>query len=584
MVPTNGSAESRFIKILLVTSENPNEPLGGLGTFVGEFAAHLRERTDIDLRVMLISNAAASRQESETSSDAQKRQVVKVNYVVAPAFECRSRTTDGQLNERAHFDLSTIYGLLGDWTPDIIHCNDRTAYLPFRFMPNVVFSLHLCVPDMMGLSRLNDKWFAELQVDKTAAEEAKAFIVYSRFMRDRTFRAISWKAAPIRLPLGADLSGYYQSINKDRIVVAYFGRLVNLQKNVDAYVEAVNAIDEDLVQSRNVHFRLYGKAKDPERFLSPRIPEARQVLGEEKYRAYAEADIVVMPSDYEPFGFVGLEAIASGCILLATPGLGMDEYLKEGKNYVPISPDSESIRQTLTDVLEHWEEYRTMQESAPSTVSSWTWERSVDEHVSVYHEVLSGRIAHRNAVNTRFAEKVLRWRSSDLPERAQPWGRDLEESLHSITAGTVLVLGAELQLENVSVPSNINLTVHDRLPEYMPFADEHFESVIALGEVEFAVDVPLALVELRRVCSGTLILGIHIGPPRRHQVFAFENVEQVSDTIATTLPDCRIQAITQPTPERVVITIETDSSGRPTEGRREEHYTQRKEVSYDTST
>jgi glycosyltransferase involved in cell wall biosynthesis len=44
-------------------------------------------------------------------------------------------------------------------------------------------------------------------------------------------------------------------------------------------------------------------------------------------RAYAETDVVVMPSTLESFGIVGLEALMCNCALVAREGLGMDSYM-----------------------------------------------------------------------------------------------------------------------------------------------------------------------------------------------------------------------------------------------------------------
>jgi len=47
---------------------------------------------------------------------------------------------------------------------------------------------------------------------------------------------------------------------------------------------------------------------------------------------YNAADVMVMPSHYESFGLVSLEALACGIPVVATPGGVMDTIIKEGQN------------------------------------------------------------------------------------------------------------------------------------------------------------------------------------------------------------------------------------------------------------
>ena len=79
--------------------------------------------------------------------------------------------------------------------------------------------------------------------------------------------------------------------------------------------------------------------------------------GQNLYDEYAKTHIVVMPSRYEPFGLTGLEAMASGCLLLVTQGLGMDEYAFLGKNCLSIPNSAEGISSVLVDAISNYNSY-----------------------------------------------------------------------------------------------------------------------------------------------------------------------------------------------------------------------------------
>lgn len=144
-------------------------------------------------------------------------------------------------------------------------------------------------------------------------------------------------ASPLVLPLGFDTAKYFANKPNDKIVISYFGRLAQGQKGFVEYLHAVDLIDQNILDKYTVEFNVYGKGEMPDWLPVRRISNVAFLEGSELTNAFAQSHIVVMPSKYEPFGLVGLEALASGCVLLATEGLGMDEYLVSGKNYVPIN-------------------------------------------------------------------------------------------------------------------------------------------------------------------------------------------------------------------------------------------------------
>jgi glycosyltransferase involved in cell wall biosynthesis len=124
-----------------------------------------------------------------------------------------------------------------------------------------------------------------------------------------------------------------------------------MQKGYLEFIKAVNFLGEDFKNQNDVEYFLYGRGEinsyvDLSLFNNPEFLE-----GEELYKAYSQMDIVVMPSRYEPFGLTGLEAMASGNLLLATSGLGMDSYMNPEKNCLAIPQDYKVISEVLKNAL-----------------------------------------------------------------------------------------------------------------------------------------------------------------------------------------------------------------------------------------
>jgi len=66
---------------------------------------------------------------------------------------------------------------------------------------------------------------------------------------------------------------------------------------------------------------------------------------------YNAADVMVMPSHYESFGLVSLEALACGIPVVATPVGVMDTIIKEGQNGQLVgNADAQLLAKAIDDV------------------------------------------------------------------------------------------------------------------------------------------------------------------------------------------------------------------------------------------
>jgi len=89
---------------------------------------------------------------------------------------------------------------------------------------------------------------------------------------------------------------------------------------------------------------------------------------------YNAADLLVVPSRYESFGLVALEALACGTPVLATPVGAMERLLVEGKNGLVVqSPDSTAVARGIAAQLALDGNQRPARESVRATVLSYGW-------------------------------------------------------------------------------------------------------------------------------------------------------------------------------------------------------------------
>ncbi len=109
---------------------------------------------------------------------------------------------------------------------------------------------------------------------------------------------------------------------------------------------------------------------------------------------YAAAEMVVMPSHYESFGMVALEAMAMGTPVIASEVGGLAYLVKHGCTgfHVP-SRDPEALAARIYELLSNDDCRQQMGQQAHSYARQYDWANIVDQLIGVYGEVLSANLA-----------------------------------------------------------------------------------------------------------------------------------------------------------------------------------------------
>jgi glycosyltransferase involved in cell wall biosynthesis len=105
---------------------------------------------------------------------------------------------------------------------------------------------------------------------------------------------------------------------------------------------------------------------------------------------YAAADILVVPSRYEPFGMVILEGMLYGLAIIAANVGGPAEILEHGRTGLLFPPrDVVALRAALQRLLKNPEERKALGQAAAREVrSKWLWKNLVPPMLDVYKEFL----------------------------------------------------------------------------------------------------------------------------------------------------------------------------------------------------
>ena len=169
----------------------------------------------------------------------------------------------------------------------------------------------------------------------------------------------------------------------DAPLLLYAGGLYR-NKRVDRLVDAAAKADADLaVLGRDAHgerARLEALARE----RGARVRFHGQLPREDVLSAFREADVFALASDFEGFGLVLLEAMASGLPFVATRAGAAPELSRLGGGLsVEVGRFPDAVRDLLADGARRAEMGRKGRDAA----ARYDWERVVDTYVSLYEEV-----------------------------------------------------------------------------------------------------------------------------------------------------------------------------------------------------
>lgn len=157
------------------------------------------------------------------------------------------------------------------------------------------------------------------------------------------------------LPPLVSFSKDENSLQTNNIKVLFVGRL-DYQKGVDVLEDIINKVGE------NFEFTAVGDSvvnKKNKALLPNKVKQVGWVNRTQLARFYSETDIVIMPSRWESFGLVAVEANSYGKPVLATDCTSLPEIIKHNVNGFLFEKDNPANAITILKSL-HVEELKEM--------------------------------------------------------------------------------------------------------------------------------------------------------------------------------------------------------------------------------
>ena len=208
-------------------------------------------------------------------------------------------------------------------------------------------------------------------------------------------------------------------LHEDDLAVLFVGRIDPI-KGIDTLVDAAGLIIQQGQLTRPPVFVIVGgdldDAGDPigplatvaaeirERGLNPHFRLLGSWPQNQLPVAYSAADVVAVPSRYESFGLVAVEALACGAPVVASRAGGLRFTIDEGVSGLLVKPQSsQALADGLSAVLGDHRLRADMSRAARPSVERYDWSAIAADVLHVYRRLATGHRAHLCAGRDIFA-------------------------------------------------------------------------------------------------------------------------------------------------------------------------------------
>ncbi|PGT51020.1 glycosyl transferase [Priestia megaterium] len=239
------------------------------------------------------------------------------------------------------YAIMYIFTIIKKVKPDIIHVHSTFAGLFVRFLyllkPNKKVKIVYCSHGwsfLMDTSNIYKKFY--VLVERILSKVTTAIINISMFEQVESIKLGIPENKSILIYNGTKKNSFekrseitFPKIDKDKINILFVGRF-DRQKGIDILVDSIKR-----VKNKKVHLYLIGDSVLSESFDMENLDNITKIgwIEKEKIDSYYQlVDAVVMPSRWEGFGLVAIEAMKNKKAVIASNRGALPELIKDNVN------------------------------------------------------------------------------------------------------------------------------------------------------------------------------------------------------------------------------------------------------------
>jgi glycosyltransferase involved in cell wall biosynthesis len=382
------------VKVVQVIPEFPPPLVGGGGYHVYNLARELAER-GVDVKVFTLNRE---------KTFFLRRTKIETHFGKVQVF----RVAASHIPEFNYQIAPKLISLLLKENPDVIHAHGYQVFTTDAALVASKLRKTSLVLTLHGFPRgFNDPAHrAHFNlIGKEALRKARRIISVShRVAREFTAIGVPEEKMAV-IPNGIDLGEFKQlpagdpfrkrlDIKENEKIVLTVGRLEKI-KGFQYLIRALPSIIKEVGSTRLViagpDFNYGGKLKKltEETNVQDHVTFYGPINGKEKFEAFSAADVVAVPSLYEGFGMLLLEAMAAGKPLVATNTGAAPEIIQDGKNGILASPgDAEDLAGKIIKLLSDDQLMHLVGQESRKTVEAFDWEKVSEQIHKLYIDCL----------------------------------------------------------------------------------------------------------------------------------------------------------------------------------------------------
>ncbi|GAA3054741.1 glycosyltransferase family 4 protein [Actinokineospora globicatena] len=399
------------MRVLMLSWEYPPVVVGGLGRHVHAVARHLAALGHEV--VVLCRHEAGTDAHTHPTEDGVREGVRVVRVAEDPTHLVFEQDLVAWTLAMGHAMVRAGLALLRDWRPDVVHAHDWLVT-----HPAIALAEQAGVPLVATIHATeagrHSGWLSQPlnhqvhSVEWWLANRADALITCSSAMRAEAAHLFDLDPTAVtvihngieprdwRIPARAVRTARARHSPDDAPLLVFFGRL-EWEKGGHDLIAALAKIRRSHPGTRLV---IAGKGSQSDNLADLarklRVRRAIDFVGHLSDRALvatlSAADAVVLPSRYEPFGIVALEAAAAGAPLVASTAGGLGEVVVEGSTGLSFAPGdvdalAGAVRRVLNDPVGARRRARAAKARLPE---AFDWGRIAEQTVGVYRAAVVG--------------------------------------------------------------------------------------------------------------------------------------------------------------------------------------------------
>lgn len=358
-----------LMRVLMLSWEYPPVVVGGLGRHVHALATHL---TALGHEVVVLCRQDAGTDAlTHPTADVVHEGVRVIRVAEDPTHLTFEKDLVAWTLAMGHGLIRAGLRLLSSWRPDVVHAHDWLVTHPAIALADTA-AVPLVATIHATEAGRHSGWLSQPlnqqihSVEWWLANRADAVITCSASMRAEVAQLFEVSDISVihngisprgwRPPAGAVRAARARYSVDGAPVVVYFGRL-EWEKGVHDLLAALPRVRRAFPGTRLV---VAGQGRQASALVEQarklRVRRSVDFVGHLPDRSLvallAAADVVVLPSRYEPFGIVALEAAAAGAPLVASTAGGLAELVVDGETGLSVTPgDVEGIAGAVRAVL-----------------------------------------------------------------------------------------------------------------------------------------------------------------------------------------------------------------------------------------